>query len=218
MMRIGTIIYTSENEKWYATPSTSLLHRISERDYTSGTSRWIAVLEREGRKPLRIALGDPRQSREYSLDIPSWLLMEEGFGEEYIVKYEKAEKYKKAKKLVFRALCENTTEDLSLEDFLEEPLSQLGVIEEGDCILVPILEIPLLLEKTEPSGEPIFLDGTEVALEILWSGIERENEVPKKESKVPNLEKKIPEKERQLEDFTCMLPFTIPGVSQFYKV
>lgn len=212
-MLIPTAIYSKEDfndNKWSATPSTTLLHRITQRDITGGgTSRWIAVIEREGFLPVRVALGDPKRSTENKLEVPKWLLMEGGYGEEVMIKYEKAEKYKKAKHLIFRALSEPLEEEYSLEEFLEQPLSELGILEEGQCIRVPILEIPLVLEKVEPEGEPVFLDGLEVGLEILWLTSEK-----------PTQKEIMNEKKNEKyndEGFDSMLPMSYPGVSEFYS-
>lgn len=219
-MEIPTLIYGKDetrDDKWSATPTTTLLHRITQRDITGGgTSRWIAVIEREGYLPVRVALGDPKRSTENALEIPKWLLMEpmeSGYGEELMVKYEKAEKYKKAKHLVFRALSEPMEEEYSLEEFLEQPLSELGILEEGQCIRVPILDIPLVLEKVEPEGQPVFLDGLEVGLEILWLTQEKEK------LEVPELSKSEKDEQNKYNDegFDSMLPMSYPGVSEFYS-
>jgi hypothetical protein len=207
MPSIATVLYGKEQEGWSAIPSTTLLHKITQRDYGEGTSRWIAVIERDGYLPVRVALGDPKRSTECSLEVPSWLLMDPMYGEEVVVKYEKAEKYKKAKHLVFRALSDPLDAELELQDFLEQPLSELGILEEGQCIRVPVLEIPLLLEKVEPAGEPVFLDGAEVGLEILW---------PIKEE--PSQKPPLTQEKKEEEDiFDSMLPLCYPGVREFYR-
>lgn len=233
MTQIPTVLYGKDLDKWSATPSTTLLHKITQRDYTGGSARWIAVIERKGFQTIRVALGDPKRSTECSLELPQWLLLEEGgYGEEVIIKYEKSEKYKKAKHLVFRALADPMEEEYSLEEFLEQPLSELGILEEGQMIRVPVLEIPLLLEKVEPSGEPVFLDGLEVGLEILWpeqvgrrppATIGEQSAakllpaaIGEKEGKYIEPVKEVP---KQVDDhsFDCMLPMNYPGVSEFYS-
>lgn len=200
MPSIPTCVYMSREDTWSAIPSTTLLHRITR---VQSSVRWIAVINIGRQQTIRVALGDPVRSTEVALHIPHWLVSDELYGEEILVRYERAEDYMKAKKLVFRVLSEPTDDDLSIQDFLEEPLSQLGVIEEGMCITVPVLEIPLLLEKIEPNGVPVFLDGAEVALEINWPEVEKKP-----------IQKKVETKDY---DFRCMLPNTIPGVSAFYK-
>jgi hypothetical protein len=213
MTSIATVLYGKDQDKWSAIPSTTLLHKITQRDYGEGTARWIAVIEREGYLPVRVALGDPKRSTECSLELPSWLIIEGGYGEEVVVKYEKAEKYKKAQHLVFRALedtREMLGEDLAIQDFLEQPLSELGILEEGQMIRVPILEIPLLLEKIEPANEPVFLDGAEVGLEILWPSSYEPTREPESQVQTP-----LPI-EKEEDDFQSMLPMSYPGVKEFY--
>jgi hypothetical protein len=221
MPTLATILYGKDQERWSAIPSTTLLHKITQRDYGEGTARWIAVIERDGYLPVRIALGDPKRSTECFLELPSWLLMDSpsGYGEEVMIKYEKAENYKKAQHLVFRALedtREMLGEDLAIQDFLEQPLSELGILEEGQMIRVPVLEIPLLLEKVEPKGplgeaNPVFLDGAEVGLEILWPSSYEPAREPEKQ-----IQTTLPLEKEKEDDFQSMLPMSYPGVKEFY--
>jgi hypothetical protein len=151
-----------EDDSWSARPSRRLLEHIhSDED----SARWIAVIG-----GVRIALGDPVVSASgRSLYIPQWILDTagmEGNGDEIVVRFERSESLEKATRLVFEVIGE-IPEGIHLRDLLEEPLSQLGVLEEGQIIPAPIIDgVHLLVKACEPVGQPVFLDGAEVALEI----------------------------------------------------
>lgn len=151
-----------EDDSWSARPSRRLLEHIhSDED----SARWIAVIG-----GVRIALGDPVVSAAgRSLYIPQWILETagmEGNGEEVVIRFERSEMLEKATRLAFEVIGE-IPEGINLRDLLEEPLSQLGVLEEGQIIPAPIIDgVHLLVKACEPVGQPVFLDGAEVALEI----------------------------------------------------
>jgi hypothetical protein len=152
-----------EDESWSARPSRRLLEDIHRDDEDS--ARWIAVIG-----GVRIALGDPIVSATgRSLYIPRWILDTAGMdgnGEDVDIRFERSETLEKATRLVFEVIGE-IPDEIQLRDLLEEPLSQLGVLEEGQIIPAPIMDgVYLLVKACEPSGQPVFLDGAEVALEI----------------------------------------------------
>jgi hypothetical protein len=133
------------------------------------SARWIAVLG-----GIRICLGDPvrgteENARTKELFVPQWLLDASGFGgdgDEIRISFERSETLGRATKLGFKVLGE-IPDDLDLKDLLEEPLSQLGVLEEGMILPVPVLEgVHLLVQTCEPAGQPVFLDGADIALEM----------------------------------------------------
>ena len=152
-----------EDESWSARPSRRLLEDIHRDDEDS--ARWIAVIG-----GVRIALGDPIVSATgRSLYIPRWILDTAGMdgnGEDVDIRFERSETLEKATRLVFEVIGE-IPEGIHLRDLLEEPLSQLGVLEEGQIIPAPIIDgVHLLVKACEPVGQPVFLEGAEVALEI----------------------------------------------------
>ena len=73
-------------------------------------------------------------------------------------------------------LSEQKIDEMLIRDFLEQPLSELGVLQEGQLLRIPGLELSVLVEKTEPSGVPVFLDGHEIAFEIHWPFVEEVKE------------------------------------------
>jgi len=86
-------------------------------------------------------------------------------GDEIDMEFKKSEDLQKATRLSFKVIG-NIPDDLDIRDLLEEPLSQLGVIEAGQMIPIPALEgTVLLLDSCEPEGL-VFLDGAEIALDI----------------------------------------------------
>lgn len=172
MIRFPTCIY-SYDEKWSARPSTSLLHKL--HNYRQETKRWIAVIK----KKYYIALGDPIRSSSHDLYLPESIIDEELYGEELFVEYHKAEEYPCAKKIVMQVLSEEKMDEMLIRDFLEQPLSELGVLQEGQVLRIPALGLSVLVEKTEPSGVPVFLDGHEIGFEIQWPFVKEEEEQEK---------------------------------------
>lgn len=147
---------------WSARPSERLSDML--HGHTDGSARWIALIG-----GVHVALGDPVAGWVKKMYVPHWILEAcglEGTGEEVAIRFERCESFLKAEKLVFRVIGDIPT-DVDLKDLLEEPLSQLGVIHKGQMIPAPVFEgVHLLLSSSEPNGPPVFLDGTEVSLEI----------------------------------------------------
>ena len=113
-------------------------------------------------------MGDPVNTFTSSdaLFLPSWFLEFIGLedGAEVELAFEKSEALPKATRLSFKVIGDIPA-DLDVRDLLEAPLSQLGVLEVGQMIPVPILEgTMLLLQECEPDNV-VFLDG-EANLEI----------------------------------------------------
>jgi len=185
-------IFLDAGDQWCARPTANLLRRIYSGD-DEGSSRWIAVI-RNGQQEGRIALGEPIDvaGMTSSICMPAWFL--EGLGIEgsgdmaeesnglsdsgaITIEFQKSENIPRATKLVFRALGDIPTW-LDIREILEEPLSQLGVLQQGQIIPVPAFEhILLMLEVCEPADGFIFLDGAEISLEILSDPVESQEEV-----------------------------------------
>lgn len=171
-MTTNVVVYSKifmdeQDDSWCARPSRRLLEWLHGQEENS--ARWIAVLG-----GIRICLGDPVRgtednARTKELFIPQWLLDASGFGgdgDEIRISFERSETLGRATKLGFKVLGE-IPDDLDLKDLLEEPLSQLGVLEEGMILPVPVLEgVHLLVQTCEPAGQPVFLDGADIALEM----------------------------------------------------
>ncbi len=182
MPRFACTVYSklylpSDESGWSARPSIRVLERLHHMDDDHESSqRWICVLG-EGEDQIRIALGDPVGSsgsgatQERQLYIPGWLLESagmEGIGEEMVVHFERSEDLPRATNLKFQLIGE-VAEGFDIRELLENPLSELGVIRQGQMIPVPVLEgVVLTLESCGGAGEDgyVFLDGAEVGLEI----------------------------------------------------
>jgi len=171
-----------DDTTWCARPSRRLLKNVHDIDEDNDSVRWIAVIglsatdasadaeEATGGNEIRIALGDPVSSAVgLSLYIPQWVLNSaglEGTGETVNIRFERSETLAKATQLEFKVLGE-IPEGIDLKDLLEEPLSQLGVLEQGQIIPAPLFDgVSLIVKSCSPSGVPVFLDGAEIALEI----------------------------------------------------
>lgn len=160
------VFLDEDDTSWSARPNRRLLEWLHRGDEPS--ARWIAVLG-----GIRICLGDPVRGDEASfgkeLYLPQWILDSAGMcgeGDELRVRFERSETLAKATKLGFKIMGE-IPEDLDIKELLEDPLSQLGVLEEGQILPAPVLEgVHLLVQTCEPAGQPVFLDGAEIALEI----------------------------------------------------
>jgi hypothetical protein len=130
--------------------------------------RWIAVF-RSGGEEHRIALGSP-DGEDMQLLIPGWFLDSAdlpGLGEEIIVRFERCETMTPARQLRFKTM-EPLPDWLDIRDILEEPLSQLGVIKQGQMLPIPVLDsVLILLESAEPADEFLFLDGDEIAIDVV---------------------------------------------------
>jgi hypothetical protein len=121
-------------------------------------------------------------------------------GDEIDMEFKKSEDLQKATRLSFKVIG-NIPDDLDIRDLLEEPLSQLGVIEAGQMIPIPALEgTVLLLDLSEPEGL-VFLDGAEIALDIQTDAEEGEKAEGEKAPIVPPLDNP-----QEPFDFSEMLP------------
>jgi hypothetical protein len=169
----------TDDDSWSARPSSSLLQKLHSGE---GSARWIACISPPvaiGSEPTcsdsYISIGDPVPSDRGRkvLYLPQWFMesvgVEDGF--EVDLDFKRSEDMPRATSLNFRML--GPLPDLDIRDLLEEPLSQLGVLQVGQIIPVPALEGVLILESCEPDGI-VFLDGAEIALDII--GDERAEE------------------------------------------
>ena len=154
------------DSSWSAIPSNSLVQRLHSYSI-EGSLRWIAVF-RSGGEEHRIALGSP-DGEDLRLAIPGWFLDSAGLagdGEEIIVRFERCETMTSARHLRFKAM-EPLPDWLDIRDILEEPLSQLGVIKQGQMLPIPVLDsVLILLDSAEPADEFLFLDGDEIAIDV----------------------------------------------------
>ena len=182
----SSVFLDTNDTQWSARPSASLMRHIYHRG-NDGSSRWVAII-RHRDEEKRIAIGGPVECQAgtgTALFMPSWFLESiglQGNGEHaelaytttrqdvfdrhpITVTFEQSEVIPRATRLVFRAMGD-IPEWLDVREILEEPLSQLGVLHQGQMIPVPAFEqIQLLLEVCEPAGAYVFLDG-EAALEV----------------------------------------------------
>jgi len=183
------------------------------RLHSQDSARWIAAFDGG-----RISVGDPVNTFTSSdaLFVPSWFLDTLGLedGAEVELAFEKSEALPKATKLSFKVIGDIPA-DIDVRDLLEGPLSQLGVLEVGQMIPVPILDgTMLLLQECEPDNV-VFLDG-EADLEI-------ENDCapapafPKEEAApaLPKQEAQAPVFIPQEVDFSSMISFPTPAPSGF---
>ena len=170
------------DSSWSARPSGNLLaalHRASPIE----TVRWIACVN-----GYKIALGEPVfESKNWSrtLYLPEWFCFQvgiQGMGERVEVEFVRAEDLEKAKVLHFQSVGESEDLDLEIRDFLEEPLSSLGVLKEGMLLPVEALNLHLLVTKVEPCGEA-FLDGHDIGFVL--------EEKPKEKEKEKLIEKEV---------------------------
>ncbi len=177
-MTVYPKIYMSEEDSsWSARPSTMLARRLHSGE---GSARWVACV-----KGSHISIGDP-VSTDYMgrgaeiLYLPSWLCETIGVegGEELEIEFERSENLQKATRLSFKVIG-HIPADMDIRDLIEEPLSQLGVIEVGQILPVPAVEgTVILLESCEPEGL-VFLDGSDIVLDLeMEEDAERAEEAP----------------------------------------
>ena len=178
MFHVAMHTKDERDSAWSATPSNSLVQRLHTH-FPQGSMRWVAVLRVSGEEH-RIALGSPEDGDELSLHLPSWYVDSIGIfghGEELIVSFEKSERMTRATSLRFRTV-DPIPEWLSIRDVLEEPLSQLGVLRQGQILPIPVLESSVIIvEVCEPTDAAfVFLDGEDVAMEV--EGLEEPAMIP----------------------------------------
>lgn len=152
----------TSDSSWAAVPSNTLVQRLGD------SMRWIATFK-VGGEEHRIALGSPDGTTGMRLNLPEWFIDATGIvpGEEIIVHFQRCEGMTSAKKLTFKSL-EPLPDWLDVRDVLEEPLSQLGVIKQGQILPVPVLDsVVLILESAEPADEFLFLDGEDIEIDVL---------------------------------------------------
>jgi hypothetical protein len=132
-----------------------------------GSARWVACV-----KGSHISIGDPI-STDYMgrgaeiLYLPSWFCESIGVegSEELDIEFERSENLQKATRLSFKVIG-HIPADMDIRDLIEEPLSQLGVLEEGQIVPVPVVEgTMILLESCEPEGV-VFLDGSDIVMDL----------------------------------------------------
>jgi hypothetical protein len=125
-----------DDTTWCARPTKDLMRRLQSQD----SARWIAAFDGG-----RISIGDPVSFIEYdSLFVPGWFMETIGLedGTEVMLTFEKCESLPKATHLSFKVVGQV---NLDIRDLIEEPLSQLGVIEVGQTIPVPLMEGAVLM-------------------------------------------------------------------------
>jgi hypothetical protein len=158
-------IYMSvEDSSWSARPSTMLARRLHSGE---GSARWVGCV-----KGSHISIGDPISTdymgrRAEILYLPSWFCESIGVegGEELDIEFERSENLQKATRLSFKVIG-HIPADMDIRDLIEEPLSQLGVLEEGQIVPVPVVEgTMILLESCEPEGV-VFLDGSDIVMDL----------------------------------------------------
>lgn len=158
-------IYMSvEDSSWSARPSTMLARRLHSGE---GSARWVGCV-----KGSHISIGDPISTdymgrRAEILYLPSWFCESIGVegGEELEIEFERSENLQKATRLSFKVIG-HIPADMDIRDLIEEPLSQLGVLEEGQIVPVPAVEgTMILLESCEPEGV-VFLDGSDIVMDL----------------------------------------------------
>ena len=173
-MTVYPKIYMSvEDSSWSARPSVMLARRLHSGE---GSARWVACV-----KGSHISVGDPVSAssslaassssymgrREEILYLPSWFCESIGVegGEELEIEFERSENLQKATRLSFKVIGD-IPGDMDIRDLIEEPLSQLGVLEVGQIVPVPVVEgAMILLESCEPEGL-VFLDGADIVLDL----------------------------------------------------
>jgi len=170
-MNIGNVEILSKvylentNETWSAAPNTTLLHKL--RSHGDSKRMICAITTQYG--VVRIALGDPVHDNERTsmLYLPPWFcnhigVIGDGDDVPLEVRVERCEDLPCATSLTCEVLG-NLPPDFQLRDVLEEPLSQLGVVQEGMVVPIPCFEghADLFVKGCKPAA-CVFLDGTDI--------------------------------------------------------
>ena len=195
-VKVFSKIYMDQDDtSWSARPTRDLMRRLHSQD----SMRWIATFDAG-----RISVGDHVNCMNGdALFIPAWFMETIGVedGSEIFLDFERSEELPKATRLAFKILGD-IPDGIDIRDIIEEPLSQLGVIEVGQMIPLPVLDgVMLLLTDCEPileEGGAVFLDGAEIALDIEEDAKEHKEHKEHKESSPINT--------RIVDNFDEMIP------------
>jgi hypothetical protein len=158
--------HESIDSSWCATPTSLLLRNLHAR---GETARWIAAITTSAGEVIRIALGDPVGDNFSSwLYLPPWFCMHagiigDGSDDRVEVRFEKCEDLPKATQITVETLGE-IPDGLDIRELLEEPLSQLGVLQEGMILPIPCVDAAHLRVKQTKPAACVFLDGHDVTL------------------------------------------------------
>ena len=199
-------LLSNESDIWSATPSAALLREIHEQN-EAGAQRWIACIGES-----KIALGDPVKGSSpwrKELYLPRWFLSQLPFdeGDTVEVRFTNSASLPPAEHLNLKVLGE-VPEEWDLRASLEEPLSQLGVVEEGQILPCPMLEgVSLLVQICLPAGQ-VFLHGNEVSLELEVHSTPTSTPSPEV-STVPT------QPSSTFDEFASMIPMASPQASGF---
>jgi hypothetical protein len=104
--------------------------------------------------------------------MPQWFLESSGLSshanaDEVIVRFIPCEGIPSARKLRFKTL-EPLPDWLDIRDVIEEPLSQLGIIKQGQMLPLPVLDsVVLILDSAEPFDDFLFLDGDDIEIDVV---------------------------------------------------
>lgn len=191
----------TSDSSWSAVPSNTLVQKLTHID----TMRCIATFKVNGEEH-RIALGSPDGTTGMRLSLPEWFMDSAGLraDEEIIIHFRACEAMPLAKKLCFKSI-EPLPDWLDVRDVLEEPLSQLGVIKQGQIVPVPVLDsCVLVLESAEPADEFLFLDGEDIEIDVAVDGPVHTEEVP-----VPEPEPEPVAVQQAEETFPLLPPVTV---------
>jgi hypothetical protein len=176
-MNIYTTIipFTQEENKWYARPTPKIFRDIVK---VGESRRYILTLPNGNSIAVGDILNDVDTYESY-IEVPSWICNDFMEGR---VRVRKCEEFPEPKRIVVKVIDKNVDVN-GLEDFLEDPLSQLGILKEGQLLTVPILNILIQIEEIEVEEgqnkeDGVFLDGNNVALEIKTQIVEKKEEKP----------------------------------------
>jgi hypothetical protein len=104
--------------------------------------------------------------------MPQWFLessdlSSDANADEVIVRFIPCEGIPSARKLRFKTL-EPLPDWLDIRDVIEEPLSQLGIIKQGQMLPLPVLDsVVLILDSAEPFDDFLFLDGDDIEIDVV---------------------------------------------------
>ena len=171
-VQLWSAIFVTDEADW-ATCAVSphMWNQVTESN--PDAQRLIAQIEIRGRT-MYMALGTPIYCAESDcpLILPNWstsLLGIEGVGEGATVTWMSQEAFPSATRIVLRP-HDSAFHNADAKEELERALTRLGVLRQGDTILVPIealggYEIAFDVMVTEPAGI-VLAEGDEVAMEF----------------------------------------------------
>lgn len=160
------------NEESVVRPSRDIWERWQQEHF--GASRlFLRIQHPRTGDDYYCSIGDPIQTDlKNAVFLPMWMIdsnQYDGCGDETIGHIITPDEIPKATRIVLKPV-DSLIHQVDVVRCLEQPLSSLGVLQQGKTYLIPLSELggylcPVFVDRLEPA-DVVFLDGDEIPLEF----------------------------------------------------